>query len=68
MQDFRDTGCPRAKLRIHNSPENLYFQARFLACRAVETPYCFIQVRPLLPARLSLAESSHLRIPDAHSH
>ena len=32
-----------------NSPENLYFQARFIACAQASTPYCFIQVRtPLL--------------------
>ncbi|KAJ6509993.1 hypothetical protein C8R47DRAFT_1096336 [Mycena vitilis] len=34
--------CPQ-KLRIHNSPENLYFQARFIACSNASTPYCFIQ-------------------------
>ncbi|KAF7352948.1 Rab geranylgeranyltransferase [Mycena venus] len=40
-EDFNFT-C--SKLRIHNSPENLYFQARFIACADASTPYCFIQV------------------------
>ncbi|KAJ6539165.1 hypothetical protein B0H19DRAFT_1177471 [Mycena capillaripes] len=39
-EDF--TNCTH-KLRIHNSPENLYFQARFIACSSASTPYCFIQ-------------------------
>ncbi|KAH8099831.1 hypothetical protein BXZ70DRAFT_1008810 [Cristinia sonorae] len=41
--DFRNTGCSRRKLKIHNSAENVYFQARFLACAKAATPYCFIQ-------------------------
>ncbi|PFH52235.1 hypothetical protein AMATHDRAFT_140548 [Amanita thiersii Skay4041] len=40
---FAETGCPSEVLRIHNSPTNLYFQARFLACEQVSTPFCFIQ-------------------------
>ncbi|KAF7331933.1 Rab geranylgeranyltransferase [Mycena kentingensis (nom. inval.)] len=40
-QDFVDSQCH--KLQIFNSPENLYFQARFLACANASTPYCFIQ-------------------------
>ncbi|KAI0361054.1 hypothetical protein OH77DRAFT_1492195 [Trametes cingulata] len=42
-EDLKNTGCPRSKLRIHNAPANLLFQARFLACAQVNTPYCFIQ-------------------------
>ncbi|KLO20065.1 hypothetical protein SCHPADRAFT_923906 [Schizopora paradoxa] len=30
-------------LRTYNSPTNLYFYARYLACRESETKYCFIQ-------------------------
>ncbi|KAL1740839.1 hypothetical protein HDZ31DRAFT_46669 [Schizophyllum fasciatum] len=41
--DFALTGCPAPKLKIHNSPENLYFQARFLACSKATTEFCFIQ-------------------------
>ncbi|KAJ7276211.1 hypothetical protein B0H12DRAFT_1084165 [Mycena haematopus] len=40
-EDFANCTCP--KLRIHNSPENLYFQARFIACAEASTQYCFIQ-------------------------
>ncbi|KAJ7368112.1 hypothetical protein DFH08DRAFT_830370 [Mycena albidolilacea] len=40
-QDFANLTC--SKLHIHNSVENLYFQARFIACASASTPYCFIQ-------------------------
>jgi hypothetical protein len=43
-QHFSNTECVLRKLRIHNSPSNLYFQARFLACAESSTPFCFIQV------------------------
>ncbi|KAI0783308.1 hypothetical protein C8Q75DRAFT_795483 [Abortiporus biennis] len=42
-EDFKQTGCPTHKLRIHNSPENIYFQARFIACAQANTSLCFIQ-------------------------
>ncbi|KAJ7781432.1 hypothetical protein B0H16DRAFT_1498400, partial [Mycena metata] len=42
-EDFAKTNCSPQKLRIHNSPENLYFQARFIACANASTLYCFIQ-------------------------
>ncbi|KAF8634868.1 hypothetical protein AX15_000623 [Amanita polypyramis BW_CC] len=38
-----DSKCPEARLRLFNSPSNLYFQARFFACEKSNTPYCFIQ-------------------------
>ncbi|KAH7910439.1 hypothetical protein BJ138DRAFT_1173146 [Hygrophoropsis aurantiaca] len=40
---FSNTTCSAAKLRIYNSPSNLYFQARFLACAKSQRPYCFLQ-------------------------
>ncbi|KAI9570335.1 hypothetical protein HD554DRAFT_2085552 [Boletus coccyginus] len=40
---FSSAHCDTRKLRIENSPENLYFYARFLACTKASTPYCFIQ-------------------------
>ncbi|EKM61671.1 uncharacterized protein PHACADRAFT_83532 [Phanerochaete carnosa HHB-10118-sp] len=42
-EDFVGTGCLKTKLKIHNSPENAYFQARFIACSEANTRYCFIQ-------------------------
>ncbi|TFK41825.1 hypothetical protein BDQ12DRAFT_645075 [Crucibulum laeve] len=42
-EDFASAKCPPRKLRIHNSPFNLYFQARFIACARSVTRYCFIQ-------------------------
>ncbi|KAJ7095204.1 hypothetical protein B0H15DRAFT_881063 [Mycena belliarum] len=41
-EDFVTCNCSH-RLRIHNSPENLYFQARFIACSNASTAYCFIQ-------------------------
>jgi len=41
--DFVDSNCSLSKLQIYNSPENLYFQARFIACANASTAYCFIQ-------------------------
>lgn len=38
----------KQKLRIHNSPANLYFEARYIACAQARTPYCFVQVWPFL--------------------
>ncbi|KAH7881028.1 uncharacterized protein C8R40DRAFT_1076224 [Lentinula edodes] len=40
-EDFAE--CPPDRLQITNSPSNLYFQARFLACAEATTPFCFIQ-------------------------
>ncbi|KIY50515.1 hypothetical protein FISHEDRAFT_12158, partial [Fistulina hepatica ATCC 64428] len=45
-RDFASSRCVRDnfnKLEIVNSPHNLYFQARFLACSQSDTAYCFIQ-------------------------
>ncbi|GAA5988666.1 hypothetical protein JCM10908_003667 [Rhodotorula pacifica] len=51
-KDFASSRCPASKLRIYNSPRNLLFLARFLACAQAETPYCYFQdddwlVRPI---------------------
>ncbi|KAJ4485752.1 hypothetical protein J3R30DRAFT_3441658 [Lentinula aciculospora] len=35
--------CPGNRLQITNSPANIYFQARFLACAEATTPFCFVQ-------------------------
>ncbi|KXN88830.1 hypothetical protein AN958_06699 [Leucoagaricus sp. SymC.cos] len=42
-ENFAQAQCPEELLKIHNSPQNLYFQARFLACAQASAPYCFIQ-------------------------
>ncbi|KAF9785690.1 hypothetical protein BJ322DRAFT_1204137 [Thelephora terrestris] len=67
-----------SRLRIVNSPENLYFQARFIACSAATFKYCFIQdddyfVRPevirTLHSRIRLTgipKSIHLLPPHEH--
>ncbi|KAK7061562.1 rab geranylgeranyltransferase [Favolaschia claudopus] len=61
-QDF--AGSPCSKLSIRNSPENLYFQARFVACANASTPYCFIQdddylVKPEIVTSLRARINTH---------
>ncbi|KAI1793208.1 hypothetical protein LXA43DRAFT_1003413 [Ganoderma leucocontextum] len=65
-EEMKNTGCPKSKLRIHNAPANLFFQARFLACAQASTPYCFIQdddylIRPEIIQSLQ----AHMAAPDA---
>ncbi|KAG9222431.1 hypothetical protein CCMSSC00406_0002766 [Pleurotus cornucopiae] len=43
VADFADAKCPTGKLHIYNSPTNVLFQARYIACQQATTPYCFIQ-------------------------
>ncbi|KAF4604851.1 hypothetical protein EYR40_003633 [Pleurotus pulmonarius] len=43
IADFADANCPSGKLHIYNSPTNVLFQARYIACEQAATPYCFIQ-------------------------
>ncbi|KAF9055829.1 hypothetical protein BJ165DRAFT_451935 [Panaeolus papilionaceus] len=42
-KDFPGTPCPESKLTIVNSGENLYFQARYIACAQADSQFCFIQ-------------------------
>ncbi|KAI0715028.1 hypothetical protein C8Q76DRAFT_729276 [Earliella scabrosa] len=65
-QDMKNTGCPKSKLRIHNAPANLLFQARFLACAQAHTKYCFIQDDDYL-IRSEIIQTLYARItePDA---
>ncbi|KAI5898188.1 uncharacterized protein SCHCODRAFT_02486599 [Schizophyllum commune H4-8] len=62
--DFAFTGCPTTKLKIHNSPENLYFQARFLACAQSTTEFCFIQDDDYI-VWPSVIQSLHARIANS---
>ncbi|KAF8808138.1 hypothetical protein BYT27DRAFT_6604113 [Phlegmacium glaucopus] len=75
LKDFSNTSCPETTLRIINSPENLYFQARYLACAQATTSYCFIQdddyfIRPEIIRALSRRikdvsiSGIHLQPPD----
>ncbi|OCH89552.1 hypothetical protein OBBRIDRAFT_778345 [Obba rivulosa] len=63
---FKDTGCTPDRLRIHNSPKNMLFQARYLACAQVNTPYCFIQDDDYL-IRPEIIEALHTRIAEDSS-
>lgn len=42
-QTFASAGCPAGVLRIHNSPKNMLFFGRYLACASASTPNCFFQ-------------------------
>ncbi|KAG0142713.1 hypothetical protein CROQUDRAFT_49916, partial [Cronartium quercuum f. sp. fusiforme G11] len=42
-EDFVKTECPDHKLLIVNSPTNLYFFSRYLACIQSITKFCFFQ-------------------------
>ncbi|GAA6004003.1 uncharacterized protein JCM10292_000647, partial [Rhodotorula paludigena] len=42
-QTFAKSRCPASELRIYNSPRNLFFLARYLACAQSSSPYCFFQ-------------------------
>ncbi|EGG00485.1 uncharacterized protein MELLADRAFT_111799 [Melampsora larici-populina 98AG31] len=42
-EDFVHTECASHKLSIINSPSNLYFVSRYLACLQSVTEYCFFQ-------------------------
>ncbi|KAL4246325.1 hypothetical protein ABKN59_008959 [Abortiporus biennis] len=67
-EDFKETGCPKHKLRIHNSPENIYFQARFIACAQANTSLCFIQDDDYL-IRSEVIQALHKRITETeHVH
>ncbi|KAL4069838.1 hypothetical protein V8B97DRAFT_640234 [Scleroderma yunnanense] len=70
-------GCPKAKLRLYNSPRNLYFYARFLACTQARTPFCFVQdddylVLPQivrsLEYRITNSPQTVLHLLPAHEH
>ncbi|KAK4048899.1 hypothetical protein OIV83_004455 [Microbotryomycetes sp. JL201] len=40
---FKASRCPASRLRIYNSPRNMLFVARYLACAQASTPHCFFQ-------------------------
>lgn len=43
VQYFEASRCPVSKLRIYNSPTNLLFVSRFLACSTASTLNCYFQ-------------------------
>ncbi|KIK77618.1 hypothetical protein PAXRUDRAFT_166258 [Paxillus rubicundulus Ve08.2h10] len=76
-ETFSKAQCDTRKLRIENSPQNLYFYARFLACTKVSTPYCFVQdddyiilpeVIKTLRARMQESLQSGIYLLPPHEH
>ncbi|KAF5352743.1 hypothetical protein D9756_005918 [Leucocoprinus leucothites] len=74
-KDLAEAQCPGYMLKIYNSPKNIYFQARFLACARATTPYCFIQdddyfVQPsiirTMRARMSETTGTSLHLLPSH--
>ncbi|KZV70959.1 hypothetical protein PENSPDRAFT_578573 [Peniophora sp. CONT] len=65
-EDFdADIGCSPSRLVIVNSPRNLYFQARFVACMSANTTFCYTQDDDylILP---EILRSLHTRVSKEH--
>ncbi|KAL6307702.1 hypothetical protein BKA93DRAFT_767442 [Sparassis latifolia] len=60
-EDFKNTGCPKDRLRIYNAPANMYFQGRFMGCAQARTPYCFVQDDDYL-VRSEIVHALHKRM------
>ncbi|KAF9454170.1 hypothetical protein P691DRAFT_656895 [Macrolepiota fuliginosa MF-IS2] len=74
-EDFAEAHCPGRMLNIYNSPENVYFQARFFGCTHANTRFCFIQdddyfIQPsiirAMRARMSETQSTSLHLLPSH--
>lgn len=63
-QSLKAAKCPADKLRIYNSPRNMLFVARYLACTHAETPYCFFQDDDWLVQPLRALYSQFSRDPE----
>ncbi|KAM0747421.1 hypothetical protein T439DRAFT_329152 [Meredithblackwellia eburnea MCA 4105] len=63
-ETFASTGCPSSRLRIYNSPRNMLFLARYLACAHASTPNCFFQDDDWLVRPLRALYSQFSRDPD----
>lgn len=62
---FHSSRCSPSKLRIYNSPTNLYFLSRYLACSTASTPYCFFQDDDWLVKPIRSMYSVFKRDPEA---
>ncbi|CAG8606516.1 9088_t:CDS:2 [Diversispora eburnea] len=61
-QIFSDTRCH--KLRYYNSPGNMYFIARYMACAMATTPYCYFQDDDWVIHHMRSMYANFLRYPD----
>lgn len=43
LQDFSASQCPKIKLKVVNSHDNLGHLAKYTACAESSSPYCLIQ-------------------------
>jgi len=66
-QDFgSDLPCSMDRLKIVNSAQNLYFQARFLACLSTSSTYCYLQDDDYLVLP-EVIRSLHTRVSESSS-
>src|SRR5581483_2544012 len=59
---FVDAHCN--KIRYYNSPGNMYFIARYLACSMTTTKYCYFQDDDWMIKHLRSMYSNFLRFPN----
>lgn len=53
--------CP--KVRVYNSPANLFFVARYMACAMASSPYCYFQDDDWMIHHLRAFYANFLRFP-----
>jgi len=58
---FTDTHC--GKLRYYNSPGNMHFIARYMACAMATTPYCYFQDDDWIIQHIRSMYANFLRFP-----
>jgi hypothetical protein len=56
-------GCPSSKILIYNSPGNMHFIARYMACAMARTPYCYFQDDDWMIQHLRSMYANFLRFP-----
>ncbi|KAH8555979.1 hypothetical protein BGW37DRAFT_479329 [Umbelopsis sp. PMI_123] len=55
--------CPSSKILIYNSPGNMHFIARYMACAMAQTPYCYFQDDDWIIQHLRSMYANFLRSP-----
>ncbi|RUO97025.1 hypothetical protein BC936DRAFT_141095 [Jimgerdemannia flammicorona] len=56
--------CPSSRILIYNSPGNMHFIARYMACAAASTPHCYFQDDDWVVRHLRSMYANYLRFPD----
>ncbi|CAG8717752.1 27725_t:CDS:2 [Gigaspora margarita] len=61
-QMFTETQC--SKIRYYNSPGNMHFIARYMACAMATTPYCYFQDDDWIIRHMRSIYANFLRFPN----